>query len=151
LGCFRPTPRSDLAPIALVVLRCQGFAVGGEWGGAVLLAAEHGDAARRGFWASWPQAECGRHLLAAGVLALLAAVQSEEDFLAWGWRIPFLISRSSSRSAGGFGPMFRRARRSSARSTEAETPPKVPALECSGAARCLDQGIGLRVGENISY
>ena len=45
------------APIALIVLRLvQGFAVGGEWGGAVLMAAEHGDAARRGFWASWPQA-----------------------------------------------------------------------------------------------
>src|SRR3982750_1181862 len=45
------------APVALVLLRLvQGFAVGGEWGGAVLLAAEHGDARRRGFWASWPQA-----------------------------------------------------------------------------------------------
>ncbi|HJS40382.1 MAG TPA: MFS transporter, partial [Sphingomicrobium sp.] len=43
------------APVALIVLRLvQGFAVGGEWGGAVLMAAEHGDAARRGFWASWP-------------------------------------------------------------------------------------------------
>ena len=44
------------APALLVLLRLvQGFAVGGEWGGAVLMAAEHGDAARRGFWASWPQ------------------------------------------------------------------------------------------------
>ena len=43
------------APVALIVLRLvQGFAVGGEWGGAVLMAAEHGDAKRRGFWASWP-------------------------------------------------------------------------------------------------
>ena len=60
------------APIALIVLRLvQGFAVGGEWGGAVLMAAEHGDAARRGFWASWPQAGVAAgSLLAAGVLAL---------------------------------------------------------------------------------
>src|SRR3546814_6056071 len=59
------------APIALIILRLvQGFAVGGEWGGAVLLAAEHGDAARRGFWASWPQAGVpAGSLLAAGVLA----------------------------------------------------------------------------------
>lgn len=45
------------APIGLIVLRLiQGFAIGGEWGGAVLMAAEHGDDARRGFWTSWPQA-----------------------------------------------------------------------------------------------
>lgn len=44
------------APVLLTVLRLvQGFALGGEWGGAVLLVSEHGDAKRRGFWASWPQ------------------------------------------------------------------------------------------------
>src|SRR3712207_6562807 len=82
------------APIALIALRLvQGFAVGGEWGGAVLMAAEHGDAARRGFWASWPQAGVpAGNLLAAGVLALMAGVQTEEDFLAWGWRVPFVLS-----------------------------------------------------------
>ena len=46
-----------LAPVLLVVLRLiQGFALGGEWGGAVLIVSEHGDPARRGYWASWPQA-----------------------------------------------------------------------------------------------
>src|SRR6188472_3663482 len=82
------------APIALIALRLiQGFAVGGEWGGAVLMAAEHGDAARRGFWASWPQAGVpAGNLLAAGVLALMSGVQTEADFLAWGWRVPFVLS-----------------------------------------------------------
>lgn len=82
------------APIALVLLRlAQGFAVGGEWGGAVLLAAEHGDAARRGFWASWPQAGVAAgNLLAAGVLALLAGLLTDQDFISWGWRVPFLLS-----------------------------------------------------------
>ena len=82
------------APIALIALRLiQGFAVGGEWGGAVLMAAEHGDAARRGFWASWPQAGVAAgNLLAAAVLAIMAAVQSEADFLDWGWRVPFVLS-----------------------------------------------------------
>jgi metabolite-proton symporter len=82
------------APLILVVLRLiQGFALGGEWGGAVLIVSEHGDPARRGFWASWPQAGApGGQLLANGLLALLAAVQSPETFLAWGWRIPFLLS-----------------------------------------------------------
>jgi metabolite-proton symporter len=82
------------APILLVVCRLfQGFAVGGEWGGAVLMAAEHGDEARRGFWSSWPQAGVPLgNLLATGVLFVLAAVQSDAAFEAWGWRIPFLLS-----------------------------------------------------------
>jgi MFS family permease len=82
------------APVLLLVCRlAQGFAVGGEWGGAVLMAAEHGDDARRGFWSSWPQAGVALgNLLATGVLWVLAAVQSDEAFTAWGWRIPFLLS-----------------------------------------------------------
>src|SRR5438128_4449420 len=82
------------APVLLIALRLvQGFAVGGEWGGAVLLAAEHGDPARRGFWASWPQAGVpAGNLLAAGVLALMAAAQTEAEFLDWGWRVPFILS-----------------------------------------------------------
>ena len=57
------------------------------------MAAEHGDDARRGFWASWPQAGVPLgNLLATGVLCVLAAFQSDADFEAWGWRIPFLLS-----------------------------------------------------------
>ncbi|MEU8199216.1 MFS transporter [Microbispora amethystogenes] len=82
------------APVLLTVLRLvQGFALGGEWGGAVLLVSEHGDPRNRGFWASWPQAGApGGNLIATGVLALLAAVQPDDAFLAWGWRIAFLLS-----------------------------------------------------------
>ena len=82
------------APMLLVLLRLiQGFALGGEWGGAVLIVSEHGDPARRGFWASWPQAGApAGQLIANGLLALMAVVQTEEQFLAWGWRIPFLVS-----------------------------------------------------------
>ena len=82
------------APILLLACRLvQGFAVGGEWGGAVLMAAEHGDDSRRGFWSSWPQAGVPLgNLLATGVLFVLAAFQSDADFEAWGWRIPFLLS-----------------------------------------------------------
>ena len=83
-----------LAPILLLVCRLvQGFAVGGEWGGAVLMAAEHGRDDQRGFWSSWPQAGVALgNLLATGVLFVLSAVQSDADFNAWGWRIPFLLS-----------------------------------------------------------
>ncbi len=82
------------APVLLTVLRLvQGFALGGEWGGAVLLVSEHGDARRRGFWASWPQtgAPAGQ-LLATGVLSVMTAVLSDAAFASWGWRVPFLLS-----------------------------------------------------------
>ena len=64
-----------LAPMLLVVLRLvQGFALGGEWGGAVLIVSEHGDPARRGFWASWPQAGApAGQLIANGLLAVHGA------------------------------------------------------------------------------
>ena len=83
-----------LAPILLVLLRIvQGFAVGGEWGGAVLLVAEHSPDKERGFWSSWPQSGVPLgNLLATGVLFVLTATLSEEAFLSWGWRIAFWLS-----------------------------------------------------------
>lgn len=83
-----------LAPILLVVLRfLQGFAVGGEWGGAVLLVAEHSPAKSRGFWASWPQAAVPvGNLLATLVLFVLSSTLSEQAFLDWGWRVAFWLS-----------------------------------------------------------
>ena len=142
------------APIALIALRLiQGFAVGGEWGGAVLMAAEHGDAARRGFWASWPQAGVAAgNLLAAGVLALMAGLQDEADFLAWGWRVPFLLSVVL--VAVGFYIRNRVAesRTFEAALEEAVTPPRMPALDVlSERPGAVVLGAGLRVGENISY
>ncbi len=83
-----------MAPLLLILLRLfQGFALGGEWGGAVLLVAEHGDSHRRAFWAAWPNLgpPLG-NLMAAGVLALMSTWLSEAAFLSWGWRIPFALS-----------------------------------------------------------
>ncbi|MFI7640711.1 MFS transporter [Nonomuraea sp. NPDC049400] len=82
------------APIALVLLRFgQGVGVGGEWGGAVLLSSEFGDPRRRGFYASAAQVgPPAGNLAANGVLALLGAVLSEDQFLSWGWRVAFLLS-----------------------------------------------------------
>ncbi len=82
------------APILLVVLRfVQGLGLGGEWGGAVLMSLEHGSPDRRGLNASWPQVGVPvGNLLAAGVLALLNLVLSDEAFLSWGWRVAFLLS-----------------------------------------------------------
>ena len=83
-----------LAPILLVTLRlAQGFGLGGQWGGAILMSAEYGDAKRRGLWTAITQAGGGLgNFLATAVLAVLAATLSQADFLAWGWRIPFLLS-----------------------------------------------------------
>ncbi|MCW2632671.1 MAG: major facilitator superfamily transporter [Pseudonocardia sp.] len=82
------------APIMLVALRfVQGLGLGGEWGGAVLMSMEHGSPDRRGLNASWPQVGVPvGNLLATGVLALLSATLSNDAFLSWGWRIPFLLS-----------------------------------------------------------
>ena len=82
------------APALLVVLRfIQGFAVGGEWGGAVLLVAEHSPDPKRGFWSSWPQAGVPvGNMLATVVLLALTATLTEASFLSWGWRIAFWLS-----------------------------------------------------------
>jgi MFS family permease len=82
------------AAILLVVLRfAQGVAVGGEWGGAVLLSSEYGDPKRRGFWASAAQiGPPAGTLLANGVLALLDWVLTDAAFTSWGWRVAFLLS-----------------------------------------------------------
>ncbi|HEY0011730.1 MAG TPA: MFS transporter [Allosphingosinicella sp.] len=142
------------APVALIVLRLvQGFAVGGEWGGAVLLAAEHGDARRRGFWASWAQAGVPLGLvLASGVLALLSGAQSDEDFLAWGWRVPFLLSAILVVVGWWIRNSVSESRTFQSAMAEAEAPPKVPALNVlRERPRALVTGAGLRLGENISY
>jgi MFS transporter, MHS family, shikimate and dehydroshikimate transport protein len=83
-----------LAPILLVVLRLlQGIGVGGEWGGAVLMAVEHAPPGRRGFFGSWPQMGVPAGLLLANVVFFVtSSAMSEAQFLAWGWRIPFLLS-----------------------------------------------------------
>src|SRR5207253_8072816 len=82
------------AALLLTMLRIlQGIGVGGEWGGAVLLALESGHRGRRGFYASWPQAGVPLGLLAsAGVVALFERLLPAADFLSWGWRVPFYLS-----------------------------------------------------------
>jgi metabolite-proton symporter len=82
------------APILLVVLRLlQGIAVGGEWSGSVLLSMEWGDQKRRGFMASLPQLGVAFGLIiGTGFLYLMSAMLGDEQFQAWGWRVPFVFS-----------------------------------------------------------
>ena len=82
------------APILLIVLRIlQGFSAGGEWGGAALMSVEHAPVNKRGFFGAYPQIGVPVGLiLATGVMILVTTSMSEESFLSWGWRIPFLVS-----------------------------------------------------------
>lgn len=95
IGCL-PTYASlgPLAPALLVVLRfLQGLAIGGQWGGAMLLVIESAPAHRRGFYGSFAQAGAPAGVVAANLAFLLAsALTSPADFLAWGWRMPFVLS-----------------------------------------------------------
>jgi metabolite-proton symporter len=95
IGCL-PTHASIgiLAPILLVLLRfAQGIGVGGEWGGAVLMAVEHAPKGKRGFYGAWPQMGVPAGLLISTVTFITVQNATTEDqFMAWGWRIPFLIS-----------------------------------------------------------
>ncbi|GDY55349.1 hypothetical protein SVIO_059720 [Streptomyces violaceusniger] len=70
----------------------QGIAVGGEWGGGVLIVSEHAPSHRRGFYSAWSQTGVGLgFVLSASAYALAQAVTTKESFLAWGWRIPFVV------------------------------------------------------------
>ena len=81
------------APILLVVLRfLQGFAVGGEWGGATLMAVEYAPPGRRGFFGSWPGMGIPAGLVVATAVFTVFSSLPPEQFLSWGWRVPFLVS-----------------------------------------------------------
>ncbi len=82
------------APVLLILLRIlQGISAGGEWGGAVLMAVEHAPKTKRGLFGASPQIGVPLGLLlASGSMALMAVIAPGDAFLAWGWRIPFLLS-----------------------------------------------------------
>ena len=144
------------APALLVTLRfIQGFALGGEWGGAILLVTEHSPNRSRGFWGSFPQAAVPLgNLLATVVLLGLSAVLSDEAFSAWGWRVGFWLSvviiaiGYYIRTQVTDSPIFEKARK--------ET------VERAGAGygltevfrrypRAVFTAMALRFGENILY
>lgn len=82
------------APVLLVFLRAvQGFAVGGEWGGAALLSVENAPQGKKAFYSSGVQVGYAVGLLlSTGLVSLISSLTSDQQFLSWGWRLPFLFS-----------------------------------------------------------
>jgi MFS transporter, MHS family, shikimate and dehydroshikimate transport protein len=95
IGCLPTAAKIGLwAPVLLVVLRLtQGLGLGGEWGGAVVLVVENAEPRHRGFLGSFPAVGNAVGLvLSTGIFALLSATLTSAQFLAWGWRLPFILS-----------------------------------------------------------
>ncbi|AFR31363.1 inner membrane metabolite transport protein YhjE (plasmid) [Arthrobacter sp. Rue61a] len=144
------------APGLLVFLRLvQGFAFGGEWGGAIILVSEHSPDDRRGYWASWPQAGVpAGNLVATLVLLGLSTILAETDFLTWGWRVAFWFSAVVVligywiRTKVDDAPIFK----------EAQAKQELEANKQLGVVEVLRHhwravliGIGARFAENILY
>jgi MFS family permease len=143
------------APILLILLRiAQGVAIGGEWGGAVLMALEHAPAGRRGLYGSLPQVGLALGLLlGTGVFAGLSAVMTDAAFLAWGWRLAFLVSIALV-GVGVFirlrvmeTPAFRKLEQNEAKATA----PAKELLRKRTLRRNILLGMGSRWAEGVAF
>lgn len=153
---FLPTYESMgvLAPAMLMILRMgQGFAAGGEWGGAVLLTFENSKGKGRGLMAALPGMGTGLGaLLATGTVALLTTTLSDNQFLQWGWRIPFLASSVIIVLGIYMRLNLRETAEFEAARVEAPAPGRMPILALlRGNWRELLVVIGVRLGENGGY
>jgi len=147
------------AAVLLTLLRmAQGFAAGGEWGGAVLITFENAGGVRRGLMASLPGIGVGLgSVLSTGSVALLRSIMSAEDFLAWGWRVPFIASSCIII----VGVLMRRSLEESEEFQDVKDQPQSEAETAATKAplvRLIRQYwkellvvIGTRIGENGSY
>ncbi|WP_066073599.1 fosfomycin efflux MFS transporter AbaF [Neobacillus soli] len=157
MGCI-PTFHSIgyWAPILLVTLRLvQGFAFGGEWGGAVILVSEHSPSDRRGYWASWPQAGVPLgNLIATIILLILSNSLSSAQFMDWGWRVAFWFSAVVVliglwiRKSVDDAPIFKDAQKKQAQ-LEKQQLGIVEVFKYHKKA--IIAGIGARFAENILY
>ena len=140
------------APILLVVLRlAQGFGLGGEWGGAVLMAVEHAPPNRRGFFGSFPQIGAYIGLLLSTLVFRYFSSMPEATFLAWGWRVPFLLSfllvgvGLYIRMKVAESPVFQKLKQ---QATAEKAIPKMPILEVIKHPKNIFLAMGARFAEN---
>jgi metabolite-proton symporter len=148
------------AALLLTLLRLvQGFAIGGEWGGAVLMASEFGGERRRGLRASWPQVGVPLGLLlSTAVLTVVNRFTTDEQFLSWGWRIAFLLSIVLVavglwvRVTISETPVFKAAQEEAARAEAEAHAERAPILQVMRRYRReVLVALGARIVENVSY
>ena len=141
------------APILLVTLRLiQGAALGGEWGGAVLMVTEYAPKGRRGFYGSWPQIGfAGGLAISTSIIWIMSSTLSDAAFQSWGWRVPFFASallvavglyiRLKIEETPAFSELEQRQERE-----------KAPAVEVvKEHPKNLLRAIGMRFSENITF
>jgi len=135
------------APIALVLLRVlQGIAAGGEWGGGVLLITENAPARREGLFGALSQTGVGLGFVLSTFAFYLAGLLPHDDFVSWGWRVPFLVSISI--FGVGLFIRFRVSETSDFQAAEADAPQHAPLVEVLRKhPRELLVGIGARLAE----
>ena len=140
IGCL-PTYASigAAAPLLLIVLRfAQGIAIGGQWGGAVLIATENAPPERRGFYGSFAQVGAPVGVILANLAFLLMSANTSPDaFMQWGWRVPFVRERRAHRPGAVRAVATRRHRR-------------VPQVETSCAAKHTTVGSATRLARRCS-
>nr|WP_123799006.1 MFS transporter [Amycolatopsis keratiniphila] len=144
------------ATISLVVLRLiQGFALGGEFGAAVLMVSEYGSPKRRGFWSAWPQAGAPLGtVLATAVVGGIALVLPDNAFDQWGWRVgflfavPLLVIGFWIRRRIDESPVFQEAQARAATKTVRERSSILETLAHPGPVL---RGLGVRLGENVAF
>lgn len=141
------------APILLVVLRLiQGAALGGEWGGAVLMVTEYAPKGRRGFYGSWPQIGfAGGLAISTSIIWIMSSSLTDAQFQSWGWRVPFFASallvavglyiRLQIEETPAFSELQQRQERE-----------RAPAVEViKEHPKNLLRAIGMRCSENITF
>jgi len=140
------------APILLVMLRlAQGFGLGGEWGGAVLMAVEHAPPNLRGFFGSFPQIGAYIGLLLSTLVFRYFSTMPEATFLSWGWRVPFLLSfilvivGLYIRMKVAESPVFQKLKE---QASLEKTAPKMPILEVIKHPKNILLAMGSRFAEN---
>ncbi|KTD54657.1 shikimate transporter [Legionella sainthelensi] len=140
------------APLCLILLRCiQGIAVGGEWAGAVVMSAEVSREKERGFYASWPNSGAPFGLVLSIIILLIFSSLPKEQFLSWGWRIPFLLSCFVV-FVGFYLRLQVMDSQVFAKAAKQKRPPKVPALEMLRSHfRNFVLAIGARFIESSSF
>ncbi|PWY56183.1 MFS transporter [Legionella qingyii] len=140
------------APFLLVILRCiQGIAVGGEWAGAVVMSAEVSREKERGFYSSWPNSGAPFGLVISIAIFLVFSALPKEQFLSWGWRVPFLLSFIVV-LVGLYIRLQIMESKIFVAATNHKHPPKIPALEMLRSQfRNFLLAIGARLIESASF